>query len=307
MNIPTNLPVPGHREMWGVLDSTKLQAFAACPRSYFFEYVLGWRSDRPSNHLVFGRAWHEALEVLYKNGMRAELLADAYEAFIQNYRKDLAPETDGWFGGKNPEAALMGLAEYLQAYPTDAYDMKVLATEVYAQVPLIGDESLAVKLDCVFQDSQGKIAILEHKTGSVCGQHWAKQWELSIQVGAYMHACNVTYDQEATRLVVNGTFFKKTKREFQRVQCLRGVASMANWHRTVVSLLERIEGEFQELALCKDSDDVLNAFPMNPTACGNYAGCQFHDLCTCVGNPLTLKEIPIGFTEYWWNPLQKES
>ena len=46
------------------VDSTKINTFLDCPRQYFFTYVLGWRSDRPNNHLVFGQAWHEAMEHL---------------------------------------------------------------------------------------------------------------------------------------------------------------------------------------------------------------------------------------------------
>jgi CRISPR/Cas system-associated exonuclease Cas4 (RecB family) len=55
-------------ETWQVLDATKLQTYMRCPRKFFFNYVLGWKSEIPSNHLVFGSAWHMAMEVLLDKG-----------------------------------------------------------------------------------------------------------------------------------------------------------------------------------------------------------------------------------------------
>ena len=78
---------------------------------------------------------------------------------------------------------------------------------------------------------------------------------------------------------------------------------MLNWLDTVNALMDRIEWEFTKLAECSAEDATMQAFPMHPTACTSYAGCQYHDLCTCLANPLSLNAPPMGFTYYWWNPL----
>lgn len=307
MRLPARLPIPKHEDIWNVVDSTKLQSFLSCPRAFFYEYALGWRSDRPSNHLVFGRAWHKALEYLYREGFRVENLGPAYEAFLEDYRRDLPEETDAMFGGKTPLAALQALPEYMRLYAADAYDMKVLATEVNDQVLFLDHQPLAVKLDLIYQNPRGEVCVMEHKTGSMSGQTWARQWALSIQVGAYVYACNLAYDQETTPLTVNGSFFLKTKRNFERTVCLRSEDAQRNWANTVSNILADMEQQFENLAECKDSDPILRAFPMRPVACNSYSGCQYHDLCTCVGNPLTLgPNPPIGFVEYWWNPLKED-
>lgn len=310
MNIPSNLPILNQSEKekyWQVLDSTKLQTYASCPRQYFFEYVLGWRLDRQSNHLVFGQAWHAALEYLYNKGMNLSNVPDAFDKFIQVYRKEWPEQTDSWFGGKTPEAALQALVEYVKEYATDLYDYKVLATEVTDYLPLNESDNIVVKLDAVMQNVRtGQITIMEHKTGSSSGMFWAKQWHLSIQVGAYIAACNHFYKQEATPAIIDGVFFLKTKRTFQRELVIKNSDAMANWANTVLSIMRDIENNFSILKYDDIRNDVQYSFRQNTVACDKFSGCQFYDLCTGIGNPLAWAQDgqpPIGFKEEWWNPL----
>lgn len=316
-----NLPIYQLRELlppvgevhWNTLDSTKLQSFSQCPRQYFLEYVLGWRSSSPSNHLIFGQAWHSALEYLYSHkDFSTQAEAEAFKRFLQVYRAEFSEDTDSWFGGKTPEAALSALVEYCSQNASDLYDYTTLATEVYDHYDLHGDgsQTIVVKLDAVLQDNKtGQICIMEHKTGSSSGQYWALQWHLSLQVGAYIAACNRAYNQEETPCIVDGTFFLKTKRNFQREIVTRSQESMLNWYNTVTSLISRIQANFELLAnYDRPTHTIQKSFPQNPCACSNYAGCQFHDICTCSPNPLALwenshRQPPMGFKEYWWNPL----
>lgn len=308
MNLPDTYPFEGARpDLYQTLDSTKLQSYAACPRQYFLEYVLGWRLDKASNHLVFGRSWHSALEYLYQNGLSLDNIPAAYERFIQEYRKDWPESTDSWFGGKTPEAVLIGLVEYVEQNAEDLYKYEILATEVTDILPLNDLDSITVKLDAVMRDkATEKIVIMEHKTGSSSGAWWARQWHLSLQIGAYIAACNHFYNQEATPCIVDGTFFLKTKRTFQREIISKSETTMKNWAYTVLSLIKRIENDFAQLPFDHPNNDIQISFHQNPTACSNYGGCQFMDICTCVGNPISLAQSgqpPIGYKKFWWNPL----
>ena len=58
---------------------------------------------------------------------------------------------------------------------------------------------------------------------------------------------------------------------------------------------------------CKDSDDVLSAFPMNTTNCSKYFGCPYFDFCTAWPNPLKrCNETPIGIEIEFWDPTREE-
>lgn len=313
MNLPldklTQLLPPLGKDYWGTLDATKLQAYAACPRKYFYEYSMGWRSDRPSNHLIFGQAWHSALEQLYTEGFTLDGYKKGLDAFLTTYRAVWPETTDSWFGGKTPEAASIALMQYIKEYCSDLYDWQILATEIVDQVPLSEHpkDLLTVKLDMIVQDTKtNQILIVEHKTGSSSGPSWANQWHLSLQVGGYIYACNYFYHQELTPCLVDGVFFLKTKRNFQREQVVRSSMSMQNWATTVSSLIARIEVDYRDLAFfAEPQQEILSCFAQNPTACSNYGGCEFFDLCTCMPNPLAhSSNPPTGFTTHWWNPLE---
>lgn len=306
MIIPNSLPVLMHKEYWQTLDSTKLQCFASCPRSFFFQYVLGWKAETLDNSLVFGQAWHEALEYLYKNGLKFEELNKAVELFINTYRKKYPEETDVYYKKKSPSQGIAGLLEYLQNYPEDAYKYEVLDTEVGGLVPIAEDRQIAVKLDLIAKEkSSDSVVALEHKTSTIQGQTWGRQWALSIQIGAYLHTLNTYYN--GGRIIVNGAFFYTNKREFSRIICERDAWAMANWLHLVNCLWDSIEREFEVLSNDKAEYTIMHSFPQNPTACNSFAGCPYHDLCTCVANPLRLVaegNIPIGMEEFWWNPLE---
>lgn len=306
LHIPDKLPIPYKPEYWQVLDSTKLQSYCACPRQFFYEYVLGWRREYVSNHLIFGQAWHEALEHIYKTGFAPDQVMVAFEKFRTLYRSVFPDSTDSWFKKKSPAQALLGLVEYTRKWAADAYEIEVLDTEVGGIVGIGRDRAVTVKLDLVGV-RDGNIIALEHKTGSSAGETWDNQWKLSLQIGAYLHALNACYEPEGvtSTIYVNGTFFYVKDIKFRRLPMQRSDQAMQNWLATVHALFDSIEADFARLANCSEGDPVMDAFHMHPTACTSYAGCQFHDLCTCIPNPLQRVAEPVmGFTYYWWNPLE---
>lgn len=309
MRIPNNLPVPDKREFWSVLDSTKLQCYARCPRKYFFEYVLGWASDGISNHLVFGKSWHEALEYLYKNRLQLSEIPRAYEIFMQCYREELPENTDDWFKGKSPNRIPQALVEYCQTHASDVYEWEILATEIGGQVPISDIRMLALKMDIVARNKDNLIFGVEHKTGSQAGRTWEMQWSTSIQIGTYLHALAASYTDRAdmARILVNGAFFYVKDTKYVRLWQQRVGWAMINWLDTVNNLYSMIEDDFERLTTCEDGHTTLESFYMNPTACTDYGGCSFFDLCIGIGNPLRYcqKELPItGYKYRWWNPLE---
>lgn len=304
--LPDTLPVPRKDKYWQQMDSTKLQTFARCPRRYFFEYVVGWRKEGQRNDLAFGRAWHEALELLYKEGFNLQNVDKAFEKFLDCYRKDYPPQTDEWFKSKNPDNAFLALIEYINQWASDVYEVEVLATEAGGEVGIGSSRAIITKLDLIGRNTQtGKVFALEHKTGSKPGEVWAAQWRNSLQIGSYIHALNANYENEG-RIIVNGTFFQVRGRQFQRVVCERSFNMMAVWLETVHSLIDDIDKNFLLLQEDEEKKTVMEAFRQHPTSCTDYGGCPYLDICTCVNNPLRLLGQQIGgFEEFWWNPLSE--
>jgi RecB family exonuclease len=172
---------------WKVQDATKLTAFCACPRKYFWEYVLGWRPEAPSNHLVFGQAWHAAQEHLLTTNYSIEEVQRAHEVFLATYRKVLPPETDEIFFPKTPDNALITLARYAGKFKDDHSKFNVKYTEISGKVTISEGRYLNFRMDSVLENkSNGQITSLDHKTGSRTWG-WEIQFPLSHQTGTYTH------------------------------------------------------------------------------------------------------------------------
>lgn len=288
------------------VDSTKINCFLDCPRQYFFSYVLGWRSDRPNNHLVFGSAWHEAMEHLLLNGYSELSVVMAYDKFEKLYRESFPMDTDELFKPKTPNNALKALLAYCDHYRHDEF--KTLHTEIGGSIAIDDERSIVFRMDSICQNPDGSLFSLEHKTkGSAFNRQWNDQWALAFQVGTYSHVLNcLAVDRPVKGVVINGVAFAAKETKFQRVPVYRSPGHMQNWLFHARHYCNQLEAEVDALIdSCENlGHDVLTAFPQNPGSCTKYFGCQFYDYCCAWTNPLQHAEKPpLGFVVDHWNPL----
>lgn len=310
-------------EEHNLFDSTKKKAFLECPRKYFYEYVLGWRPKEASVHLVFGSAWHKALEHINLNQRSSDSIKRAMEIFSAEYRKAFPnPETDDLRKYKIPKNAFRGLLQYVERYASDEFE--ILATEVGGHIHISPERTMMFKTDLLARDIDGKLFVLDYKTASRYSSVWEMQWQLDIQVGTYTHLgyCSVKEEEEFKGFIIDGFFphdpprIKKSgepyagskDNEFHRVKIRKDPEFMLTWLFTVNRIRDHIEEEMNRLWECDTEDKTLKAFPMNPNSCGNYGGCPYHRFCSIWNNPLSRVEglPPQGFKEEHWNPLNHD-
>lgn len=300
-------------DTWDIIDVSKLTTYMACPRKYFFRYILGWETTYPNNDLVFGAAWHVAMEHLLLNGYSEDSVVKAAELFFNHYRKELGPETDEGFFPKNPAGALMGLTRYATRYAIDDKNYRVLHTEVAARVK-IGDNAILVgRMDCIRQDkSNGLIEVMDHKTSGRRISGWERlQWQ-SVQLLVYMHILYSIPDWDYDKVKggrIRCTWFYKNRHEFDEVLVEKTPAEMQSG---LVDILTYYDYLMRDMYLFKDtcSDDeiAMPSFPRNPESCYKYGRvCQFFDMCNGWANPLQhCNSIPEGYKMAYWNPLEDE-
>ena len=294
---------------WDVLDSSKLTTYMDCPRRYFWEYVLSWRSDAPNNHLVFGTAYHDAMEHLLLNGYDDDSVIAAFDKFLVSYRKHFPATSDKLYSPKTPENCLAALGLYCERYQRDLTEFEALYTEIAGTVPINDDQKLHFRLDSICKDDQGRIFSLEHKTGSRMSRFWTDQWQMAVAVGTYTHVMNCLYDPATVWGVkINGTFFAKRKIDFLRVPVRKTLSHMKAWLWNVSWWADQIRWQFDLLERCSDGDQVLMAFPQQPGSCTKYFGCPYHDFCLAWPNPLQhIDEIPQGYCVERWDPSEREA
>ena len=306
---------------WKITDSTKLTTFLECNRKYFYEYVLGWRPSTPSNHLVFGSAWHKAMEYLLTHDYSTTSVMAAYQDFLKEYRKTFGPDTDTLFWPKTPENAELMLAIYAGKFKDDLLQYKVKFVEIGGRVNLTDEHVLYFKMDSVLERIRnGRIVSMDHKSGSNTW-NWELQFPLGIQNGTYTHVLNCLYPQEIVDGVIfRGSFLKKSKKgwaqlgagdplsvqppyDFVEYSAFKSLDQMQVWMWNTIYHIDQLQLEFEQLGDCSEDDEVLTAFPMNPTNCTKYFGCPYHDFCMAWANPLRRSEVPPpDFIEEHWDP-----
>jgi len=291
-----------------VLDSTKINTYLDCPRQYFYQYVLGWDTDRSNIHLEFGIAWHYAMETLLLEGYTEEAVINGWTALVEHYRKHFPPEEDAVLAPKNPEMALRALTGYIEEYMNRDRNDKVLYTEIAGTVPVTERNVLHFRMDSIIETERGIIS-REHKTGSMLSRVWTDQWAQSIQTGTYNHVLHCLFPAEKIGGVeINGTFFGKKEIKYQRVPCRRSIPMMKDWMWTTVQIMNLIEWDMHRLFdEAREGDEIMMAFTKNPQACTKYFGCRYADFCMAWANPLQYSdEVPQGFTIRHWDPSHPE-
>lgn len=304
-----SLPVPYH-DTFDVLDSSKIQAFQDCPRGFFLRYILGLEPTEPNIHLVFGSAWHEAMEYLLNNGLSNESVLEAFqlfqEVYYEAYPRDLI---DLGHGPKTPENALEALVQYAEKFKHEV--IETLYTEVAGTVPIDQDRVIHFKLDSVIRDEEGFIWSMEHKTTGRKSQAWMDKWSLKTQVGTYSHALFMLYGLNEVRGVkINGAVLRKKSNEFIRIPVRKSKKMMQAWLWETKYWLDQIAWNMIELSKSSPSEDVLMAFPRNTESCCKF-GCRYPGICPVMENPLQLQddngEIDlIGYRKNFWDPRDRE-
>lgn len=306
-----------------IKDSSKLDTYLRCKRMYFYEYILGWRPDYPNHDLHFGQAWHLAREHQLLYGY--DDIEGAYDKFIEYYRKQFLPEDDELYKPKTPMAVLHALMKFNEERQSDLTENEVLVldgtkmTEISGTVPVDKDRVLYYRMDSIMKRREDDMIFSwDHKSTSeryLNGRQWPEQFHLGLQNGTYTHCLYCMFPiEKVLGIEFCGTGFAYLSRgssarsagyhaSFRRVPAFKTPEQMNSWLWTVNALLDDLEYEMEHLSHCKESDQVLMAFPMNPSSCSDFRGCPYHDFCLAWQNPLQqAHEAPIGFKIEFWDP-----
>lgn len=297
------IPVP----TWNIHDSTKLQTYLECPRKYFYSYILGWRSDQPNIHFIFGAAWHEAMEylLLHQGNWNQEVEDMAFVLFWDIYIAKINTEDFELYSPKDPGHAREALKAYINLYKDDRD--KVLFTEVPGTVPIDDERVLHFKIDAVMKGEKGYY-IKDHKTSKSMTKAWGDQWRMSFQIACYCHVLFLLFpDEFKFGAVINGAFFRKKGPGFERKEVAKSPEQLQGWLWHARYTVLELEHNHKALSKCSESDPVMMAFPCRPTSCTKWGTCEYIDFCCAWQNPLQRADRPpVGMKVEHWNPQTKQ-
>lgn len=292
---------------WEVIDPSKMQVYQRCGRKYFYNYVVGWNIKDPKNDLSFGTAWHFAVEHLLRNGYDPTTVNEAKFLFHESYRRDFHEVTDQIYEPKNPSQAFYALDLYADRFRRDLSEYEVLHTEVGGVVLIDEDSPMHFKMDAILKNKNtGKVFFMDHKTSKRKYYNWSSQWNLSTQMLTYLHSLYCLYQaHEVQGGRVRGSFFYKSKdHEFDECDIEKTPAQMQSWLSDIQYYYAGLKFEMERLEECSDDTPAMECFPRNGTACGDWGGCPYMEICDIWPNPLTKINtyVPDHLKVEFWDP-----
>lgn len=296
------------------VDYSNFIHYLTCPRYWFFKNMLGLQRvyQSPPIDLVFGSAWHAALEGIYTTLQYTDVVDDQTLYDIATFEFDKKWwEKDGESIDleeaypKTPTEADAALWLYIkQTLPYITTHGDVIHVEMPFSIPIAAGMSIVYgTIDLVLDDGK-TTTVVEHKTTKSASLRWRESWYNSYQLEVY-NAAAVTYfsplDRETKVLISGAVFQKKTPAEkFVQIPFHKSNAAYSRFLHELTWRLLQFEKEHEKLLEDIESDLPQAAFPRNPSVCFQYRPCNYYDLCASWTKPYACDSPPSSnwqFTE----------
>lgn len=300
------------------LDNTAMSAYMTCPREYYFSMVLHRRSKGKSAALIFGSAWHKAMELHYRSGGDRDLVRYA----VMEYWSREGHQMDDY---RTMERVLLDYDRYTKQYGEDPSkeDGKTLGSGPDMMVELSTNaqtEDLlhpwAGKLDRII-DLSGLVYPEDHKTTSRLDKHYFRQFELSNQMMGYTHlAKGLLPSRTVVGVRINVSHVLTQKTEFHRQLVTFSPGQIKHWVQVTNDWMTQLAGDYihleehmRTLALAeKPLIPPPNIFRQHfgDNACSRKFGmCTYHSVCSS-SSKLQPGVLEREFELNPWNPLEND-
>lgn len=296
-----------------VWDSTSLKLAEECPRKYKYVMIDGWQAPGRSVHLDFGAWYATALEHFHKaralgipyddavcNVVQEALVSSwiyNWEPFVERaaddvdgyiYRitgtidnevKEMARIGEGspWESGHNlktRETLIRTIIWYLDQFQDDSMSTVILAdgkpaVELSFLIPISDDLFLSGHMDRLVEYSDDIFVTDNKTTGSTISAKYFDGWNPDIQMSMYTFAGKMIYKMPISGVVIDAAQIAVGFTRFERGFTFRSTEQLDEWYDQVQYLIEETQAYTK-----------AGYFPMRTSACGNYGGCQFRDVCS---------------------------
>lgn len=291
-------------------DSTSLGLLKECPRKYFYEIILGWRSSGQNIHLTFGLGYHAALEA-YDHAIFAGASHD--EGVRAALRKAMqtgghSTEDGKWEGWASDDSfknvwtlcrTVVWYLDYFKSHPLKTVELSngkpAVELSFYFEGGEVNGEPIGFcgHMDRVVDDADGRRVVHDRKTTKMAlSETFFASFSPHNQFQLYTFAAQVQFQQPALGIVVDaaqvGVGFSRFARRF--ISFPRAVVE--EWYQEALVWMDNAyryaEAEF---------------WPKNDKSCGNYGGCAFRAVCS--KSPHHRQAwLEADFKPHRWNPLQ---
>ncbi len=287
-------------------DSTSIKLAEVCLRKYQYKMLLAWQPERKSAHLLFGGWYASALEDYHKaiaQGIdREQAIRDVvHEALIATWEYkpcvhcsgtgaadvDLTcPECQGtgnepgsghpWDSNHNLKTRgnlIRSIVWYFEQFRDDPCTTVILssgqaAVEHSFKLPVDNGIVLAGHIDRLVEYA-GSLYVQDQKTsGSTITGRFFEGFNPDTQMSLYTWAGKAIFSIPVKGVMIDGAQIAVGFTRFERGFTFRSEDQLDEWYDTAMHTIEQARAAVHN-----------DYFPMNPSSCGNYGGCEFRHVC----------------------------
>jgi len=286
-------------------DSTSINLWKTCPRKYLYTIIKGYVPRTVPPPLAFGihfhtllQTWHELLEA----GIPKDVALMRVTRLAGLLGETLPPGDTA----RTKETLVRTVVWYLDQYWNDSAitvrrSNGKPACEYHFQLPFMTYKGQTVYI-CGHIDRlvkwQGQTFVMDYKsTKYALDNRFFEGFKPSVQIALYVTACHLIASSTSDLPPANGAI----------IDGIQLGVNFSRFARQIIPYsLEEINEYIEELqASIKQAMDASEEgiFIPNETACNNYSGCHFKDICS---KPAARREkfLEGTFKKRTWNPLK---
>lgn len=271
-------------------DSTSIKLAETCLRKYKYKMLDGWTPYRKSVHLLFGGWYASALESYYKyvaDGMDPEeaVVEVIHEALTETWEYDIDEETGDpipdtgapWLSDHNTktrENLIRTIVWYLDQFGEDDSCKTVVlasgAPAVEHSFRLEADNGIILSghLDRLIEYAGHTYVQDQKTTGSTISARFFDGFNPDTQMSLYTFAGKSIFGIPVKGVMIDGAQIAVGFTRFERGFTFRTDAQLNEWYDNSMGTIIRAQQATRD-----------NDFPLNPSSCGNYGGCEFRHVC----------------------------
>lgn len=258
-------------------NSSSIKLAEACLRKYYYKMIEGWQPETLSVHLRFGQHYASALEQFHKHvalGVDREEAIEAVvlEALIATWDGDAPWESE--HNTKTRANLIRTIVWYLDHYAEDACTTVILSDgspAVEHSVALAVDNGITftAHLDRFVNYASHTYVQDQKTTGTTLTARYFEGYSPDTQMSMYTFLGKTALSLPVQGVMIDAAQIAVGFSRFERGFTFRTDDQLNEWYDDAMRVIERAQTATRE-----------NYFPMNPSSCGNFGGCEFRDVCS---------------------------
>ena len=294
-------------------DSTSIKLAQECHYKYKLKMIDGWGYPNKSVHLLFGGWYASALERFHKFRAAGVEYLDAvvdvvHQALIETWTHErnefdqpVAGTGQAWLSDHNTKTRdnlIRTIVWYLDQFENDPAETVILANgkpaiEYSFRLQVDDDIILSGHLDRLVTYANHHYIQDQKTTGTTLTPRFFEGFNPDTQMSLYTFAGKIIYNIPVHGVMIDAAQIAVGFSRFERGMTFRTEDQLNEWY----------DNTMQDIALIREAT-INNEFRMNPTACGNYGGCEFRQICS-KSRAVREQYLAANFVKGKpWNPLE---